>query len=377
VVVLLRVDFNAGSLTVAPGSCDERVLALPKQLIPASRIRSIDVHPDSLVVGLPDGRDAVVEMGDSGAGEKLRAGRPIVYLDQNHWSLMAVALSGERPVPQAVSKAARWLAARVDAEEILLPLSAGRLVETGALYGGRRETVASALLRFSRGWQMRNPSLVRREELASALATGVRPNPVFVPGMADTFASATDGPQRRVSWAIALYEAMLETDAVEDPDAVGAKAKAAWAAKWTPIAVALRRDRASATVVARAARANLLLDAADDVAAVARALGRQPDEVIEALRQPGVVDAQPMLGLMLQVLTARLHNADQRPLPGDLFDFVYLPCAAAYADVLVGERRMIGYLRGARRPAPRAALAANLPEAVPRIKALLSVGAKR
>jgi len=170
---------------------------------------------------------------------------------------------------------------------------------------------------------------------------------------------------------------MLETQAIEDPNDVGLQAREAWAQKWVPIAVALQRDGASAEVVAHVARANLLLDAADDLGTVGRALGRLPDEVIQALMQPGVLEGQPMLGLMFQVLTTRLHNAGQRPERGDLFDFVYLPCAAADADVLVGERRMIGYLRGARRPHARAALAASLPEAVPLVEAALSVDAKR
>jgi hypothetical protein len=217
---------------------------------------------------------------------------------------------------------------------------------------------------------MRNPQLVRREEFAAALG---RPpaDVVFVPGMTETFATSPAGAQRLLTWALAMYEALLEPEQVEDPQGAGMKAKDEWSQKWVPIAQALRKDGAGTDLVARVARANLLLDAADDLATVAHRLGRDPQEVTEMLTRSGTIESQPMLSLMLQVLTARLHNADQRPEAGDLLDFVYLPCAAAYADVLVGERRMIGYLRAARRPPARAALASTLPEAVVHIRALL------
>lgn len=370
--MLIRVDFDAARLILAPGSTIERVLPLPDNLMPPTRIRSIEVYGAGLVVGLPGGAEATIEMGESESAETLRAGRPIVYLDQNHWSVIGLSLGGDDRVPKDLAEAARWLTARADSGEILMPISAGRLVETGAMYGDRREAIAGALLRFSRGWQMRNPQLIRRLEFARALGARDSHTPVFVPGMVDTFASATDGPERRISWALALYEAMLEAEAVEDPHAVGAKAKDEWAEKWIPVAEALRHDEASRDTVAGAARANLLLDAIDDIRAVSDELNLTLGEALDALARPGTIEAQPMLGLMLQVLTARLHNASQRPEAGDLFDFVYLPCAAAYADVLVGERRMISNLRGARRPPARAALAATLPEAVAHVEAALA-----
>lgn len=370
--VLMRADFDAAELILVPGSQGERVVPLPAEMMPATRIRSIEVHPEGLVVGLPSGTNAKIEMGETGEAEELRAGRPIVYLDQNHWSHVGLALSGDSRVSEPVAEAAHWLAARADSGEILMPLSAGRLVETGALFGGRREAVVAALLRLSRGWQMRNPQLIRRLELARALGAPVTPEPVFVPGMADTFASATEGPKRRISWALAVYEAMLDLEPVEDPGDAGARAKDSWAQKWVGIAEALRSDGVDRETVAHVARLNLLLDAADDISAVGLQLGMPADAVMEALSRPGTLEGQPMLALMLQVLTARLHNAGQKPEPGDLFDFVYLPCAGAYADVLVGERRMIGLLGGARRPSAKAALAVDLPAAVLEVQAVLA-----
>jgi hypothetical protein len=63
---------------------------------------------------------------------------------------------------------------------------------------------------------------------------------------------------------------------------------------------------------------------------------------------------------MRQMLFARLRNADQTWEANDLVDIMFLCCASGYADVVVGERRAIGYLRQARQPRPRARLATSL-----------------
>jgi hypothetical protein len=67
---------------------------------------------------------------------------------------------------------------------------------------------------------------------------------------------------------------------------------------------------------------------------------------------------------MRQMLFARMRNADQRWEGNDLVDIMFLCCAAGYADLVVGERRAIGYLRQARQPRPRARLATSLREAI-------------
>jgi hypothetical protein len=57
-------------------------------------------------------------------------------------------------------------------------------------------------------------------------------------------------------------------------------------------------------------------------------------------------------------------NAGQRWEANDLVDIMFLCCAAGYADVVVGERRTIGYLRQARHPPPHARTATILREAL-------------
>jgi hypothetical protein len=70
------------------------------------------------------------------------------------------------------------------------------------------------------------------------------------------------------------------------------------------------------------------------------------------------------------MLFARLRNAGHGWEATDLVDIMFLCCAGAYADVVVGERPAVGYLRQAQQPAPKSRLATNLHEALTRLEEL-------
>ena len=109
----------------------------------------------------------------------------------------------------------------------------------------------------------------------------------------------------------------------------------------------------------------LLDDMTDDLVRVARDASITPEEVIVRLTAADDPLARtPFLAQMRQMLFARLRNAEQTWEANDLVDIMFLCCAAGYADLVVGERRAIGYLRQARQPPPRARLATSLQEAV-------------
>jgi len=87
----------------------------------------LDVDAARLRITMP-GERAMVELRRPGEDlDTLRAGRPTVYLDQNHWSTLAAARHGHRPVREGEAEAALHLADLVDAGRILLPVSAGHL----------------------------------------------------------------------------------------------------------------------------------------------------------------------------------------------------------------------------------------------------------
>lgn len=225
---------------------------------------------------------------------------------------------------------------------------------------------------------MRNPLHVRAEEVLRAI-DGVDPHAaeVFSPGVDSFFASTRGGrsavpPQtvleqlvRVVPSVLRLYDAVIDEDAIVDEGGVARAAAEGWAHKFAEVAAKLDEASEPSQMVRRVTHANLLADMLDDIMRVAAAARTSPEAVIDRLTaDDDPVASMPFLGQMRQMLFARLRNVGQRWEANDLVDIVFLCCAGGYADVVVGERRAIGYLRQARRPAPRAKLATSLSEAL-------------
>ncbi len=92
----------------------------------------IDIENDRLVLTLVDGAEATVELGvTTGEIADALAGRRVVYLDQNRWSAMAAWRHGHKPIDESEASAAARLAELVTDQQIVLPMSAGHLIETG------------------------------------------------------------------------------------------------------------------------------------------------------------------------------------------------------------------------------------------------------
>lgn len=332
-----------------------------------------------LHVGMPGGTTAVVELGAGGEPvEELRAGRPAVYLDQNQWSKQAAWRHGQPKLPDSEAAAAATLTGLVEGEQLLLPASAGHFVETVPLYGQPRVRLASTVLALSRGWQMRNPLHVRLEELARALA-GESPTAadVFAPSTdaifatpgRDAAASGLPAPFGQISAemtnVLGLYDAIIDAEAIEDEGGVAAAAAELWARAHAELAERLRTDRADRQLVWRVVHGRLLLDLADDLAQAGMSLELAPSQVIERLSGPGdPVGGMPFLARIRQLLFARVRNVGQRWEGNDLIDSIFLSCAAGYADVVIGERSAMGYLRQGRHLPPGAQLARTLAEGV-------------
>ncbi|MDQ3825090.1 MAG: hypothetical protein M3325_04840, partial [Actinomycetota bacterium] len=129
--------------------------------------------------------DIFFEMPKQGGITQL-AGRLVVYLDQNQWSVVAKARHDPARVGDKDREAARQLAELVQQQKIILPASAGHHYETTKKYDtGTRYHLGLTILQLSRGWQMRDPLQVRRNELYNVFryryadGTAVRDSPVF------------------------------------------------------------------------------------------------------------------------------------------------------------------------------------------------------
>lgn len=92
---------------------------------------TLDFRPPvtaELTVGFAGGREAIVELSNARRSlEDRQAGRPLVYLDQNHWSTIAGAREGRPGVTTEQARAAEVLVGLVEDRRILLPVSGDHL----------------------------------------------------------------------------------------------------------------------------------------------------------------------------------------------------------------------------------------------------------
>ena len=380
-ITFLEIDLRGRRLCFT--TWDGRQLRLPMPpgmfAMPTNLTRvQVDVEAAELTVFMVGG-PAVVELRKLGASvATLQGERPLLYLDQGHWSTMAAARHGHRPVRPEEAEAGAALAELVESRVILMPVSAANLVETTPMYGTPRVALASTVLGLGRGWQMRNPLHVRPEEILRAVKReDARAAEVFAPA-ADLFFSEPSGGlpigssattlehvMAAVPQVLGLYDAVIDEDAIPDEGGRAHALAEKWAQLFAGLATELQKGSASAEVVRRAAHANLLVDMTDDLLRVAAVAQLSTKAVVERLTdRDDPVASMPFLSQMRQMLFMRLRNTNQRWVANDLVDIMFLCCAAGYADVVVGERQAIGYLRQARRPAPRARLASSLREAL-------------
>lgn len=383
--IWLAIDLQRRTLSFRSSDGRGLDMPMPAEMFPEpANLQRVELDIDAarLMITMP-GERAAVELRRPGQDvDELRAGRPTVYLDQNHWSTLAAARRGHRPMRQGEAAAALRLAELVEAGRVLLPVSAGHLVETTPLHGAPRVALAGTVLALGRGWQMRNPLHVRVEEMLRAVH-GIGPvaSEVFAPGADGFFGSVGDpatGQSVKPEMATALeevgslvpavlglYDAVVDEQAIPDEGGAGHAAAEGWARGLAELAATLRAADEPASMVRRVAGARMLADMMDDVVRVAREAGSTPEAVIDRLNAvDDPVARMPFLAQMRQMLFARLRNAHQTWEANDLVDILFLCCAAGYADLVVGERRAIGYLRQARQPAPRARLATSLQEAL-------------
>lgn len=218
---------------------------------------------------------------------------------------------------------------------------------------------------------MRNPVWVRRDELATACAGGAGgASNVFTLAADELFARRLRIPNTQGMPPIAaeltahlinvsaLYDTLV--DAARIPDEGGRAAAESWGEGHADVARQLRAEQAPAAMVRKVAHGRLLGDLVDEVRELWPGLDRFDDWLPRSRTDVG---SMPYLGRLRAVLYARLRNGSPW-LASDFTDMHYLSCAAGYADLVVGERRTIADLRGARGVTVGARVAAHLSEAV-------------
>lgn len=337
-----------------------------------SQVR-IDFDRKMLSLVLPDQSTATMAMQLEAERQQAHlASRPLVYLDQNHWSKLAAVRYGGRGVDREDADAARVLMTLAQHGRIVLPLSAGHAVETGAMYGVKRSQIACAMLELSQGWLMRHPCWIRQEELATARAGGAGPaRRVFVQDADQLFTRPLREPDlhhlpdptarlgKAVINALSLASTLLDREKL--PDTEGRAAAAKWARTRQQAADAVRADGVPAERVRHVANAQVLVDAIGEFARV------WPDSDADArdwwiAHSYNDISRMPCLSRTRAIFYTRMRNGTRWE-PNDLHDILYLSCASGYADLVVGERRTIGELRTATQIVAGGRVASRLAEA--------------
>lgn len=379
----LVVDYRNGLISVERRDRSIEVQPLGSRP-PIGAIRILrseyDVDARELHLTLPEGDRLTVEIGLAGGKADCRPDqRPAVYLDQNHW----IALARYRYSPDKQSDETNAAAGRMielaQRKAVILPLSAAHVVETTRSDGRFRHDLATTMLSLSRGWQMRSPLRVRAYELSAGM-TGddasapevvtLDPDHLFATDSTD-WEPAQDLPAfardllRRITAIAALFDVIIED---EKEDSVrGRELAARWARIHDDLAQHLRDDKVSKTEIREIALGLLFADLQDDIAHAALVSRLSPEDFGAWMEHDAdeAIARMPHLGRLRELILKRLRNADERWLPNDLHDAIYLSCAAGYVDLVVGEKLHTNLLLQTKDAVtPGAHLVRRLPDAV-------------
>jgi len=222
---------------------------------------------------------------------------------------------------------------------------------------------------------MRNPLVVRRQELRNAIQDERPAAPDVFSLEADAIfgqrlgrrQAARDLPESfrrifpRIVDASSIYETLVDDDPV--PDQGSRAAAETWARAERELSAKIKADALPRERVRPAVGIHMLQDLREDLAAI-KAEQLYPGKVGAWIESTALNDLSlmPYLARVRAVTYARFqreHNWEQN----DLIDVHFLCCAAGYEDVVVAERRTAGDLRTATAIPPGAHIASTLEEA--------------
>lgn len=311
---------------------------------------------DSIPVEIPLPRDA-----------GLFPSCPVVYLDQKDWSLLAnVCFEPERVSSSEERAAAEQLISLAQEEKIVLPMSLGHMGETAKWTNEeRRYRLGLTVARLSRGWQMRHPLDIRASEIRRSFANRLghdAPTDHVVFTLDPCAAEATSTSSQylashaELGQAIgylaesltcisAYFEAILHSEAVPMGSVSGWVESNQEYTRW------LEGTAWSSAKKRKSIWGRLLGDLGSEITQVAYKSGISPEDLDIWLAYPIAEEAQslPSLSIFCEMYQDKHLNSKTIWNSNDLIDMMYLSCAAAYADFVIGERSLVSYARQAAR----------------------------
>lgn len=346
----MRLEFLSGAVIEE---------AMPRAIPMGFSVRRsrMDLERRVMLLTLDDGQTLEVDIGV--AGQAVPADVSIVYLDQLHWISLAQQKWAPDRLRASERVAAATLIALAEQQQILLPVAGAHLTEMAPVAGRRRRDLAATILGLCRGWQMQNPVRIRGQEyVASMLGQEPVAADVFTldPGVLFAEGPAPPAPMpgvppdlaemfTRVTAISAVYSAMLDDEPLDMGE--GKAAAERWAMSFPKLATYMREQRMSEEHARINGRARLLADQGQDLARAGDRAEVSSEQFAEWLsdRFPEDLARMPYIGRLGEVLYLRLRNADDKWEANDLNDMNFLCAAAGYADITIGEKKTIEYLR--------------------------------
>lgn len=286
----------------------------------------------------------------SPASEDPTKGRPSVYLDQNHWSTLSLArVDPDRIKKKSEIEPAEELIELATDGGVILPLSAGHLVETSRLYSDKRYELGLAMASIAGGWQMRHPLALRRFEFAQALgrelgrevpALANRPAITLEPNaLLNEPDSGPSSPGEFAFFSRAINASSITLELLLDPVADPRFEPEQWLAANKSFAEALSSSPASQAEKKIASRVRTLIDLQGDMLEGFGLLGASASDF--TMSDPKAVSkfvmSMPMIGAYAHINMMRHTNHKRKWRGNDLTDMVYLSAGAAYADFVAAE----------------------------------------
>ena len=364
-IIRITLDYERSSTVLIRSNGQEACFPLePSSLTNTSALSRVHYMPafNHLVAVTRAGDDITFELPEPGGDEHV-ASRLVVYLDQNQWSVIAKAIHDPGRVNDEDRLAARRLAEWARQRRIVLPASSGHYYETTKQFdAAERYRLGLTILRLSRGWQLRDPVQVRRDEFLdmfrrrfvespeTQIATVFTLNPNVIHGpwrggepyvAPSDFTPGAAFRHEALTSALALMDIMLDSERIE-PGPI-----ADWATANQRFSDWLDGENRDSQQKRRSVDAFLLSDLWTETAQEAHAAGMTREQHRHWLLHQAAEDIQelPATGLFREMMHERHLNKGTVWKPNDLIDMVYLSCGAGYADFVVCENHMRGVLK--------------------------------
>lgn len=296
--------------------------------------------------------------------------RPIVYLDQNHWSTLSKARFDPARVSTSELAAAQRVLKLAESSRIILPLSSGHLSETGAWGDDEsRYRLGITMLQMSHGWQLRDPTDVRRHEFIGALRSAAGLAPLDAGEVvtlepwsihADVEELDTPGPFAGLGASEELrflFDVLLSMNVYAsmflNMTPIPGGAPEGWTKTQQRFTDWLAGETGRAKQMKRkSAEVFALSDITRELAAAAADAGVTPSQMSDWTLNhwwANKIDAMPATMMFRSILVDKHLDPATKWEDNDLTDLWFLAAAAGYSDYVVAERRTVALLSQAKR----------------------------